>query len=120
MLRALERHAPLTRLLALLQAVLEHNISRDEARRFKLWLLGRVMATATRLEQQLPHLGRGGGARLILRANALVVGLQGMAEPAPVVAEVLADPTLRPLRVEFRSEFVDAMEALALKKGRNA
>jgi AcrR family transcriptional regulator len=119
MLHTLEAHAPLARLLAILQSVLEHNISLLEARRFKERLLERVLRTGSLLERQLPRVT---GARLILQANALVVGLSGMAEPAPVVAEVLAEPALSPLRIDFAPEFLDALEALAshtTKKGRH-
>jgi len=114
------RRPPLGALLAVLQATLEHNVSYAEARRFKQRLLERVAGTGARLERHLGARG-GAGARAILVANALLVGLGGMAEPAPVVAEVLAEPPLRPLRVELRPEFVDAMEAILIqhsKKGR--
>jgi AcrR family transcriptional regulator len=119
MLDALEGRPPLLPLLAVLQSVLEHNLPKSEARRFKEHLLRRVLATGELLEQALKHLAPGEGARLILQANALAVGLYGMAEPAPVVAEVLSEPALSPLRVEFASEFVDVMDALLSRKRRD-
>jgi AcrR family transcriptional regulator len=122
MWQRLEAHPPLRQLLALAQPVLEHNLTLGEARRFKTWLLERLTTTGANLDEQLKHAGTGSGARLLLHANALVVGLSGMAEPAAVVGQVLAEAALRPLRVDFRAEFVDAVEALAekLKKGKGA
>jgi AcrR family transcriptional regulator len=119
MLDALEGRPPLLPLLAVLQSVLEHNVPKSEARRFKEQLLRRVLATGELLEEALKHLAPGEGARLILQANALAVGLYGMAEPAPVVAEVLSEPELSPLRVEFASEFVDVMDALLSRRRRD-
>ena len=115
MAELLEKHAPLARLLGILQAVLEHNIPEAEARRFKQALLAQVARTGRLLEERLAVRD---GARLILWANALVVGLGGMAEPAPVVAEVLRDPALAPLRVELRTELCAALEALVVHSQR--
>jgi AcrR family transcriptional regulator len=122
MWQRLEAHAPLPRLMALMPSLLEHNISLGEARRFKTWLLERVNATGQLLEEQLRHLGPGGGARLLLVTHALMVGMSGMADPAAVVSQVLAEPPLRPLRMDFRNEFIDAVEILAgsLKKAKGA
>ena len=118
MLDALDGRPPLLALLAVLQSVLEHNLPKREARRFKQHLLARVLTAGQLLEEAMKHLAPGEGARLILQANALAVGLYGMAEPAPVVAEVLAEPELAPLRVEFAGEFVDVMDALLSRKRR--
>jgi TetR/AcrR family transcriptional regulator, cholesterol catabolism regulator len=122
MCQRLEAHAPLRQLLALAQSVLEHNLTLGEARGWKGWLLERLTVTGANLDEHLRSSGAGSGARLLLHANALVVGLSGMAEPAAVVGQVLAETALRPLRVDFRAEFIDAVEALAgnLKKGRSA
>lgn len=118
MLDALEGRPPLLQLLAVLQSVLEHNVGIREARRFKQHLLQRVLTAGQLLEEALKHLAPGEGARLILQANAIAVGLYGMAEPAPVVAEVLSDPAMAPLRVGFANEFVDVMDALLSRKRR--
>jgi AcrR family transcriptional regulator len=120
MIEGMLRRPPLGALLGVLQATLEHNVPLAGARRFQQMLLVRVAGTGGRLER---HLGAraGSGARALLVAHALVVGLGGMADPAPVIAEVRSDPALRALRVELRSEFVDAMEAILIqhsKKGR--
>jgi len=109
---ALERHPPLAPLLSILQAILEHNIELDAAQRFKQHLLARVATTGALLEHRLPRLPRRAGARALLHVNALVVGLQQMGDPAPVVRRVLEDPALRPLRIDFRRELPFALTAL--------
>jgi AcrR family transcriptional regulator len=102
-------HAPLPRLLAILQTVLEHNLSRESIVRFKQLLATRLSATAALLEARL-SLPRGAGVRLLLQLNALVSGLQQMAETAPLVREVLKDPALAPLAVDFARELAPALE----------
>src|SRR6266545_4044712 len=66
---------PLTRLLAILGTVLEHNVPQARIRQFKAWLLRRLERTGPCLERRLPFLGRGGGVRLLVRLHALVAGL---------------------------------------------
>ena len=87
---SLAAHEPLGRLLAVLQTVLEHNVSRESIVRFKSELALRLSATGARLDRQIP-LGDGEGVRALLHLNALLVGLVQMADSAPLVQEVLAD-----------------------------
>jgi AcrR family transcriptional regulator len=103
-------HASVPRLLAVLQTVLEHNVARASIERFKRFLMTRLAATGTLLEARLPPLRAGEGVRLLLHLNALVSGLQQMAETAPLVREVLADPALAPLAVDFGRELRHALE----------
>jgi AcrR family transcriptional regulator len=103
-------HPLVPRLLAVLQTVLEHNAARAAIVRFKRFLLARMTATGARLEARLPSLRAGEGMRLLLHLDALVSGLQQMAETAPLVTEVLADPELAPLRVELARELRPALE----------
>jgi hypothetical protein len=121
MYESLSRHAPLAQLLAVSQAILEHNISVKEARRWKEQLLARSLATGARLERQLA-LRAGAGARLLMWIHAMSIGLWGMAEPSRGVAEALGQEALWPLRVELHSEWVDAVEALVvhIQKGRRS
>ena len=67
-------YEPLGRLLAVLQTVLEHNVSRDSIVRFKSELVLRMAATGARFERQVPARRRAGRARA-LALNALLVGL---------------------------------------------
>jgi AcrR family transcriptional regulator len=94
---------PLGRLLAVLQTVLEHNVSRASIERFKRELALRAAATGARVDRLVP-LADGEGARALLHANALLVGLQQMADSAPLVQEVLADPSLAWLKIDFAQE----------------
>jgi len=94
---------PLGRLLAVLQTVLEHNVSRASIERFKRELALRVAATGARIDRKVP-LREGEGARALLHANALLVGLQQMADSAPMVQEVLAEPSLGWLKIDFARE----------------
>jgi AcrR family transcriptional regulator len=100
---SLASYEPLGRLLAVLQTVLEHNVSRASIERFKQGLALRAAATGARIDR-LVGLDDGEGARSLLHANALLVGLQQMADSAPLVREVLAAPSLAWLQIDFRRE----------------
>lgn len=105
---SLAAHEPLGRLLAVLQTVLEHNVSRESIVRFKSELALRLAATGARLDRKLP-LRDGEGARVLLHLNALVVGLVQMADSAPLVQEVLSTPPLSMLKVELPQELPAAL-----------
>lgn len=100
------------KLVALLHIVLEHNISPAEARPFKMLLRARTETTGARLEALLPQLAAGDGARLLLNIEALAVGWRHLAEPAPVIAELLAEPQLAVFRVDFAPAFHHSLAAL--------
>lgn len=107
---ALESYEPLGRLLAILQTVLEHNVSRESIVRFKTELAVRLAATGTRLEIHVPGaIEAGGGTMLLLHLNALLVGLVQMADSAPLVQEVLATPPLTALKVDLDHELRSAL-----------
>ncbi len=106
---SLRRHEPLRRLLAVLETVVEHNVDASTIRAFKQTLLKRLAATGARLSRWLPHLSAGDGMRVLLHVNALVTGLQQMADPAPTVRAVLEEPALRSLRVDFQRELRAAL-----------
>ncbi|HEX8952110.1 MAG TPA: TetR family transcriptional regulator [Polyangia bacterium] len=105
---SLASYEPLGRLLAVLQTVLEHNVSRESIVRFKSELALRMATTGARFERQIP-LRRGEGVRVLLHLNALLVGLVQMADSAPLVQEVLAQPPLTALKVELPRELRDAL-----------
>jgi len=105
---SLAAHEPLGRLLAVLQTVLEHNVSRASIVRFKSELALRMAATGARFERQIP-LGDGEGVRVLLHLNALLVGLVQMADSAPLVQEVLSQPPLMALKVELPRELREAL-----------
>ncbi|OGA17279.1 MAG: hypothetical protein A3H32_09400 [Betaproteobacteria bacterium RIFCSPLOWO2_02_FULL_63_19] len=99
-------------LLAILGAILEHNLPEERIRQFKRWLLSRLERTGRCLAQRLPFLGEGGGLRLLLHLQALIAGLGGLTQPAPAVARVLALPGFEPFRIDFGTELRDMLAAL--------
>ncbi len=99
-------------LLMVLGAVLEHNVPEARIHQFKRWLLERLAAVGVVLERRLPPLGEGGGLRLLLHLQALVVGLGQLAYPAPAVRRVLAQPGFEPFRIDFERELTFALSAL--------
>ncbi len=110
---ALERHPPLVRLIAILHTILEQNIDAATALAFKQMLFERVTRTGALLEACLPVLETGQGRRLLLHIHALVIGLQHLAAPAPIVQQVLAEqPDLQMFAVDFRTEFLTTLTTL--------
>jgi len=103
---------PLVGLLAILGAILEHNLPEARILQFKRWLLSRLERTGGCLAQRLPFLGKGGGLRLLLHLQALIAGLGGLTQPAPAVARVLALPGFEPFRIDFGTELRDMLAAL--------
>jgi hypothetical protein len=101
------------RLIALAHVVLEQNINYDTALRFKRTLLARILRTGTRLETCLPFLAQGEGARLCLWVYALVIGVENLANPAPIVREVMTgEPDMRAFEIDFTHEFADIVRAV--------
>lgn len=103
--------ALLVRLLAVLSTVVERNVDLDTVVAFKTALLGRLAASGAVLERRL-GLEPGEGLRLLLRMNAVVVGLYQATDLSPVVREALARPELAPLRVDFAAELPVLLAAL--------
>lgn len=109
-----ETLAPRRELLTLLRdlhAVFERNVEPEAVLGFKRALLARCVRTGGELERTV-RLPAGEGTRALLRIHALVVGLWQMADASPAVARALADPGLRALRIDFRSELETAASAL--------
>ncbi len=102
----------LTRLLALLQTVLEQNVTVEQVRGFKERLLEALGRMGARVEERLPFLRPGEGARFLLHLHALVTGLRQMADVSPVTRDVLELPHMAPLRVDFTHELTDTLTAL--------
>jgi AcrR family transcriptional regulator len=109
---SLEGEEALTRLLTLLQTVLEQNVTTEQVRGFKERLLEAVAGTGVLLEQRLAFLKPGEGGRFFIHLHALVAGLRQMADVPPVAREVLDAPHMAPLRVDFTRELTDALTTL--------
>jgi AcrR family transcriptional regulator len=111
--RTLEQQPALIRLLALTHIILEQNISMDRALQFKHFLLDRLWQTGTRLETCLPFLVQGAGIGVLLRAYALLLGVQQLAHPSPAAAQALAaDPNLAAFQMDFAPTFFDSFVML--------
>jgi TetR/AcrR family transcriptional regulator, cholesterol catabolism regulator len=109
---SLEGQETLTRLLALLQTVLEQNVTVEQVRAFKERLLEAIVRAGALVEKRLAFLKPGEGARFLMNLNALVTGLRQMADVAPVTRQVLDLPHLAPLRVDFTHELTDLLTTL--------
>ena len=109
---SLEGQETLTRLLALLQTVLEQNVTQEQVRGFKERLLTVLGSTGALVEQRLEFLKPGEGGRFLLHLHALVTGLRQMADVAPVTRGVLDLPHMAPLRVDFTTELTAALTHL--------
>ncbi|WP_224247473.1 TetR/AcrR family transcriptional regulator [Hyalangium gracile] len=109
---SLEGQETLTRLLALLQTVLEQNVTVEQVRGFKERLLEAMARAGALVEQRLAFLKPGEGGRFFIHLHALVTGLRQMADVSPVTREVLELPHMAPLRVDFTQELTDALTTL--------
>lgn len=102
----------LTRLLAIMGTILEHNLPSVHIRRFKAWILQRLTRSGRVLERRFPGIHRGEGLRVLLHVQILVAGIGQLAHPAPAVARVLTQPEFEPLRIDFATEFRRMLAAL--------
>ena len=109
---ALFQDETLTRLLAIMGAILEHNVPSAHIRRFKTWILQRLADAGGVFERRIPFIRRGEGLRVLLHVQILVAGIGQLAHPAPAVARVLALPEFELLRIDFATEFRSMLAAL--------
>lgn len=112
MAASLEGEETFTRLLALMQTVLEQNVSVEQAQAFKERVLVSMGTTAALLQERLPFLTPDTAGQLIRHVHALMTGLRQMADIAPVAREVLTLPHMAPLRVDFTAELTAAITTL--------
>jgi AcrR family transcriptional regulator len=110
---ALNANPALVRLFAITHVILERNIDIEVARGFKQFLLERVTRTGALLADKLVFLEPEQGGALLMQMYALVIGVQHVADPAPIVREVLdTDPALTVFKVDFDREFRYLLTAL--------
>jgi AcrR family transcriptional regulator len=111
--RSVTERPSLARLFAIAHVVLEHNISAEAARAYKHMLHEHMAHTGGLLEARLPRLHVGQGAHMLTRAYAIVIGVQHVTQPAPVVAQVIAeDPQLQRFQPRFEDELYALLIAL--------
>ena len=111
--QSLEGKTALTRLLAILHTTLEQNVDFDATLRFKQFLLRHLLATGEALEKSLPFLAEGQGGQVLQRIDALIIGVEHLANPGPITRQVLGQmPGKEALEVDFKAELQKTVEAL--------
>jgi AcrR family transcriptional regulator len=110
--RSLADQPDMLRLLALLHTHLENNAGYAPVAAFKHMLLQRLQTTGSRLEQAVPGLNPGDGARTLLRLYALVIGLQHLTTQTPVAREVITQEGLHAFDLDFERELIDVLTTL--------
>lgn len=105
--RSLAARPRMVRLLALSQAILERNVSRERALRYKRFLRGLVATSSDALAARFGWLTRPDAVRFMVYLYALVVGLYFQTEPAPVVRAVIADEAMHEFELDFHDELVE-------------
>jgi AcrR family transcriptional regulator len=103
----------LIRLLSIQGGILEQNVTEPAARNFKIQLVSRAARTSILLEHAL-RLPASAGLELLKLINALVIGLQQLADLSPVVATVLQDPNLAPLKIEIFPQLARTLEMVLI------
>ena len=107
-----ERNFTLVRLIAIAHTALEQNADFDTVLMFKQMLRHRILQTSPLLEACLPFLKPNEGLQVFLLAYALVIGLQHMAEPAPVVEKALENPGLDIFKIDFMDALLNTLNTL--------
>jgi TetR/AcrR family transcriptional regulator len=110
---SLQARQELIRLLSIQGGILEQNVSESAARNFKTQLASRAARTSILLEHAL-RLPASAGLELLKVINALLIGLDQLADLSPVAARVLQDPNLAPLRVEFFPQLARTLEMVLI------
>lgn len=82
----------LMRLLALSNIIFEHNISYEKAREYKLSLGQFAFDMGTLLEEKL-NLKDGQGLQVMYRLYVFIVGMENLANPAPIIQQVYENET---------------------------
>jgi AcrR family transcriptional regulator len=111
---SLKERPTFLRLTAILHTVLERNLDHVTAQHFKTHLNERVLHTGALLEACLPFLKPGQGADLLLKINALVIGLQHLAEPSKIMLQVLEEPGLALFRVNLTDQLLGTLRLLLM------
>jgi AcrR family transcriptional regulator len=110
--RSIQDRPAMVRLIAISHAILERNIDFSAALALKQALRSRISQTGSLLEACLPFLKPGEGAQLLLRIYALVIGIQNVAEPTPIVQQALEKPGMECFKINFSDEFSEILTAL--------
>lgn len=92
-------------LFSIAHVILEHNIDYESALKHKRMLRDKIARTGGLLEKRLTCLQPGQGAELLLRIYALLIGIENLARPAPIVQQVISENAdLAVFNVDFAHE----------------
>lgn len=100
------------KLLASLNNDLEHNLSKQAATVFKSGIRPGLVELGQYLEDALPGCPPGTGMGILIWLQALLSGLWAMANPVGTIREVLEQPEMDALRVNFEAQFRIAVGAI--------
>ena len=99
----------LLQLLTLLHGRIETNLTLAEVTRFKTFLATSLNRVGKSIESRL-DLAANQGARLLLRAHALTIGLKQMSDPPELVRKAIgADPSLAGMTPKFEAELAASL-----------
>ena len=89
------------RLAVVFSSVLEHNLSQDFIRDFKLSLLPPLEQFSQTMRNALPEISDTRLQDFLFQHHAIIAGLWPLAHPSPEVAEVLKEQQFAGFRVDF-------------------
>jgi AcrR family transcriptional regulator len=102
--QSLQEQPGLVRLLGILHVILERNLDAATAREFKYFLLEKIQSIGLQLEASLPVLYPGQGAQLAMSVYTIILGLEQMSNPTPIIKQIIADdPGLAPFNINFEA-----------------
>jgi AcrR family transcriptional regulator len=99
------------RLAALVPSVLERNVPYDTARQYKCNLVERGRRTTALLAQRM-GVSDDKATQLLIHLQAAATGLYHAANPAPIIVQLMADPTFPGRRTDLRIELLHSARAL--------
>jgi len=99
--RSLAERPVLCALWSQLASVLEHNLSVDSIREFKLRNRDQQRRQAKLVANHVPGLTDDGAEELVNTSIVVLIGLWPFGNPAPAVVEATADDRLKSARVDF-------------------
>ena len=112
--RALVEEPVLGQLTSALPSVLEHNLSKEAIRTFKLSSLASLRRAAEEFHRVCPSLSVPQHADLLNHTLVLLGGLWPHAHPAPVVAELVREPELAAFAHDYLPDLERALRLYAL------
>lgn len=99
-------------LIAVVAGVLEHNTSVDAAEEFKAQMLELATRLRIALTAALPALPYFRAAAVVRYLHALIAGLWPMANPPPLMREILARPAYADLASDFEADLRGGARAM--------